>query len=149
AALVRAAQEPRAAAPRRAADARGDQLGDAPRPARDRPRDDAVLPGRLRPRAARDRLDGVATRPRDDDPRDEPRAAGQPDEPRDEEGHQLGGDHRGADGDYWLLWAERALPRLRGALGLLVLLGVDRRDVGRTVLGLQTPRLALGRAADL
>ena len=45
-------------------------------------RDDAVLPGRLRPRAARDRVDRVAARPRDDHPRDEPDDPGQPAQPR-------------------------------------------------------------------
>ena len=38
------------------------------------------------------------------------RDPGQPDEPGDEEGDELGGDHRGADGDDRLLRAERAYP---------------------------------------
>ena len=58
---------------------------------------DALLPGHLRPRAARDRVDRVAARPGDHDPRDEPDHPGQPDEHHHQEGHQLGGDHRGAD----------------------------------------------------
>ncbi len=60
AALVRAAQVPRAAAPGGAADARGAEHRDAPRPAARQRGPDALLPGRLRPRAARGRVDGIA-----------------------------------------------------------------------------------------
>ena len=52
------------AAPDRAADARGAEHADAARePAARRRGADALLPGRLRPRAARDRVDRVAARP--------------------------------------------------------------------------------------
>ena len=75
---LRAAQEPGAAAPGRAADARGRQLADAPRPAHRRRATAAVLPGRLRPRAARHRVDREPARPGHHDPGDQPDHPGQP-----------------------------------------------------------------------
>jgi Mg2+ and Co2+ transporter CorA len=67
------------------------------------------------------------------------------DEPRDEEGHELGGDHRRPDGDHWLLRAERALSRFRSPLGILVFDGAHHRAVRWPVPGLPASRLALAR----
>ncbi len=108
----------------------------------------ALLPGCLRPRDARDRLDGVAARSRHDDPRDEHRDPGQSHEPRHEEGHQLGGDHRRADRDHGFLRTEHPVPRLRDALGLLVLLGDDRRHLRQPVLPISPLGLAVSARRD-
>ena len=61
-------------------------------------------------------------------PGDQPRHPGQPPELDHEEGHQLGGHHRGADRGDRLLRHERALPRVRPALRLC--------DLGRAAGGL-------------
>ncbi len=63
--------------------------------------------------AARGRLDRQPAGPGDDHPGDEPDHPGQPDEHHHQEGHQLGGDHRGADVHHRVLRDERALSRLR------------------------------------
>jgi hypothetical protein len=151
AALVRAAQVTRAPAPGRAAHARGAEHRDAPGPAARQRGPDALLPGRLRPRAARGRVDGVAARPRHDDPGDEPDDPGQPDERHHQEGHQLGGDHRGADVHHRVLRHERALPRVQRPRGLHRRLG-DHGGLRRAaVLDVPPQRLAVipaaGRAA--
>ena len=49
--------------------------------------------------------------------RDQPQPARVPHQPGDEEGDELGGDHRRADADHGLVRDERALPRLGADLG--------------------------------
>ena len=56
----------------------------------------ALLPGRVRPRAARHRMDREPAGPGHDHSGDEPDHPGQPDERHHQEGDELGGDHRGA-----------------------------------------------------
>jgi hypothetical protein len=56
---------------------------------------------------------------------------------------QLGGDHRGADGGDRVLWAERALSRVRHARGVLDLDPGHHRPVGGAVCGVPPQGLAL------
>jgi magnesium transporter len=60
-----------------------------------------------------------------------------------EEADGLGGDHRGADGDYRLLRAERSISRLRYALGVLGQHHDHDYDRGRAVRGLPPQGLDL------
>ena len=72
-----------------------------------------LLPGRLRPRAAGERVHRRPARPGQHHRGDEPQPARLPHQPDHEEGHQLGRDHRRAHADHRLLRHERALPRPR------------------------------------
>ena len=73
----------------------------------------ALLPGRLRSRAPRLRMDREPARPGEQHSGDQPDHPGQPAERHHQEGHELGRDHRGPDIHYRLLRDERALPRLQ------------------------------------
>ena len=115
----------------------------APRPARPRRGNGPLLPRRLRPRAARHGMDRVPARHGFHHPRNQPHDPGQPYEPRDEEGNQLGGNHRRSDGCHRLLRAERTVPRLCRPRRIL---GFDRaryRVVRPAVSDVPASRLAL------
>jgi hypothetical protein len=86
----------------------------------------------------RNRMDGVAAGSCDHHPRDQSHDPRQQDESRDEEGHQLGGDHCRPYRRHRLLWPERALSRLCRALGILVLHSADRGSLRWSVLGIPT-----------
>ena len=103
------------AAPGGAADARGRQRAAAAGPRHRRRADAALLPGRLRPRAARVGVDRVAARPGRHHPRDQPDAAGQPAERGDAQPRRLGSDPRGDHRDHRVLRPERPLSRGRAS----------------------------------
>ena len=102
-----------------------------------------LLSGRLRPRPASQRIDGLASRPRVDDRRDEHQPARLPPEPGHEEGDQLGRDHRGPDAHHRLVRDERPLPWVREGLGCVGSGGSYARDVRQLVRPVPTPWLAL------
>lgn len=66
----------------------------------------------------RERVDGRVARLGEHDRGDQPEFAGLSPEPGDEEGDELGGDHRGPDPDHRLLRDERPLPGIRGEVGV-------------------------------
>ena len=111
--LVRDAAGAGAVPPARHADARDGQRADAARAPRHRRAAVPLLPGRVRPRPAGERVDGRAAGSRGHDRRRQPRVARLPHQPDHEEGDELGGDHRRAHADHRLLRHERALPHLR------------------------------------
>jgi magnesium transporter len=78
---------------------------------------------------------------------DEPLDPGQPPEHDHEEGHQLGGHHRGPDRGHRLLRHERSLSGVRPARRRGDLDRADRAPVRRPVPALQTPGLALNPPA--
>ena len=94
---LRTAQEPGTPPPDRDPHARDREHPDAARPAGRRGRFHALLPGHLRSCAPRHRMDGQLAGPSEEHPGDEPDHPGQPAEHHHQEGHELGGDHRGAD----------------------------------------------------
>src|SRR6266704_1362088 len=145
--LLRAAQVAGAAAPGRPAHAGGRQRPHAPRLWVAGPADGALLPGRLRPRPPRHRVDRVPAGPGHHHRRHQPDDPGQPAEQHHEEGDRLGGHHRRADRRHRLLRSEHPLSWLWPALGLLGFHRHPDRPVGRAVLHVQSPRLDLTRPA--
>ena len=90
----------------------------------------AVLPGRLRPRPARHRVDREPARPGRHHRGDEPDDPGQPAQRHHQEGDELGRDHRRAHGRHRLLRAEPALPGLRRRVRCRHLVRPHRGSVG-------------------
>ena len=88
-----------------------------------------VLPGRLRPCAARHRVDRVSAGPGHDNRRDQPDPAGKPAQRDHQEGDELGGDHRRPHSDHRVLRAEPSVPRLRADFGLRDVLPSHRGDL--------------------
>ena len=103
-----------------------------------------LLPGRVRPHPAGQRVLRFAPRSRQHHRRDESQPAGLPAEPDREEGQQLGGHHRGARPRHRLLRHERPLPRLRQGLGCRRLRGLDARWHCRPLPAVPPHRLAVG-----
>ncbi len=79
----------------------------------------SLLPGRLRPHPACQRVDRLAPGPRLDDRRNQHQPARLPPEPGHEAGHQLGRDHRRPDAHHRVVRTERPVPRLGRDVGRL------------------------------
>ena len=125
AAQLRAAQEPGHAAPGGAADARGGQHPDAPRPARRHrarctPYYQDVYDHVLRATEWTESLRDLVTH----DPGDQPDHPGQPAERDHEEGHQLGRDHRRPDRVTGFYGKNVPYPGFARSWGVLAALGI-------------------------
>ena len=114
-ALVPGPPVPHPVPPPRGPDAGGGERAHAPRALRRRRQPVSLLPGRLRPHPAGQRVDRCPARPDQHDRRHQPELARLPLEPDHEEGDQLGRHHRRADPDHRVVRHERALSGQRRA----------------------------------